>query len=503
MLTLPALSALLAATLSLELVAVNAHGPHPGAHYAHRGHAHKRQAPAAGTDSIVAAASGTSSFSLSVTGAAPLGTTASTTAVGTPAGGSTVITTPGATGVTTATSVATAPVSSADIGTGVYDIPPLASISSGMPSGPLPSLTATYTPGATPSYISGAPPLPTKFMFNAADWPELDKVPPTDNDPLIQEWMKELDGHDIPDITPTQDGSCAGDPAAAAQAEERGWWTCGGWTSGNDIVACPDKMTWGVSFDDGPAPYTPKLLKYLEDKDLNATFFVVGSRVVSYPDILIAEYMAGHEIAVHTWSHHPLTALTNEQIVAELGYTRRAIQAVLGVTPTTMRAPFGDIDNRVRAISNAMGLQPIIWTTGPGGPFDTNDWHVPAGTVTGEQQFEIFEGLLGNATIMDTGFIVLEHDLFEITVDLAVGYTLDAALTHNPPFKLESIGTCMGMPPTDLYQETTTNKSQSGQHSSSAAADGTDSDSNAAGRVFASSAFAGVAAAAVALAGLL
>ena len=45
-------------------------------------------------------------------------------------------------------------------------------------------------------------------------------------------------------------------------------------------------------------------MKYLEDKDLNATFFVVGSRVVSYPDILIAEYMAGHEISVHTWSHH-------------------------------------------------------------------------------------------------------------------------------------------------------------------------------------------------------
>ena len=69
--------------------------------------------------------------------------------------------------------------------------------------------------------------------------------------------------------------------------------------------------------------------------------------------------------------------------------------------------------------------------------------------------------------------------------------------------QLESIGTCMGMPPTDLYQETTTNKSQSGQHSSSAAADGTDPDSSAAGRVFASSAFAGVAAAVVALAGLL
>ena len=31
-------------------------------------------------------------------------------------------------------------------------------------------------------------------------------------------------------------------------------------------------------------------------------------------------------------------------------------------------------------------------------------------------------------------FIVLQHDLFEITADLAVGYTLDAALSHNPKF---------------------------------------------------------------------
>jgi hypothetical protein len=38
-----------------------------------------------------------------------------------------------------------------------------------------------------------------------------------------------------------------------------------------------------------------------------------------------------------------LTALTNEQIVAELGWTRKAIKAVLGVTPTTMRPPYGDI----------------------------------------------------------------------------------------------------------------------------------------------------------------
>lgn len=76
------------------------------------------------------------------------------------------------------------------------------------------------------------------------------------------------------------------------------------------------------------------------------------------------------------------------------------------MTPTTMRPPFGDIgklrlteladvlkmtdgmqrhaDDRVRAISLAMGMVPIIWTTTPAsGPFDTNGkWAVASLYVT-------------------------------------------------------------------------------------------------------------------------
>lgn len=64
--------------------------------------------------------------------------------------------------------------------------------------------------------------------------------------PEVKEWMKELEGHDIPNINRTADGSCVGDPVAAAEAEKRGWWTCGGWTRDTDITICPDKLTWGV-----------------------------------------------------------------------------------------------------------------------------------------------------------------------------------------------------------------------------------------------------------------
>lgn len=46
----------------------------------------------------------------------------------------------------------------------------------------------------------------------------------------VQRWMKELDGFNIPDLTPTINGSCLLDPANAANAASRGWWTCGGYT---------------------------------------------------------------------------------------------------------------------------------------------------------------------------------------------------------------------------------------------------------------------------------
>jgi peptidoglycan/xylan/chitin deacetylase (PgdA/CDA1 family) len=335
-------------------------------------------------------------------------------------------------------------------------IPALENVTFGMPTGLTLPITATFSPGASPP-VSGAPALPTPFVFKTADWPIQDQVPSIDSDEVAQ-WMKELEGFQIPNITPTVDGSCVNDTAAAADAANRGWWTCGGHTRATDIVSCPDKLTWGVSFDDGPAPYTPNLLKYLDQKKILATFFVVGSRVIERPQMLLEEYMAGHEISVHTWSHRHLTSLTNEQIVAELGWTRHAIRTVLGVTPTTMRPPYGDIDDRVRAISLAMGMIPIMWTrTADGAQFDTNDWKVAGNQVTGKDSFTTFQNILTNASTLQTGFIVLQHDLYEITVDLAIGYTLNAALTHNPPFVLKPIGQCTNTPTANLYFESNKN----------------------------------------------
>lgn len=65
----------------------------------------------------------------------------------------------------------------------------------------------------------------------------------------VQQWMKELDGFDIPDIAPTFTGMCTtNDSIAIGEAAQRGWWTCGGYTRDSDITNCPDTYTWGVRY---------------------------------------------------------------------------------------------------------------------------------------------------------------------------------------------------------------------------------------------------------------
>jgi len=316
----------------------------------------------------------------------------------------------------------------------------------------------TYTAGAAQTLISGAPNLPNAASLNPATYPALDQIPPT-NSPEVQQWLAQVaaSGVKIPDFTPTVAGGCSTNSALVGN-DTRCWWTCGQCTRKADITVCPTRLTWGLSFDDGPSPDTPRLLSYLASQNLKSTFFLVGSRVISRPQMVQAEYMAGHQLSVHTWSHPSLTTLTNEQIVAELGWTAKAIKDITGVTPNTMRPPYGDIDDRVRAIAMAMGFTPIIWTGIGSSNFDTDDWHIAGGQVSASVVISSFLNILTLAPTLTTGFIVLAHDLYQQSVDLAVGYILpDAIASTNPKFTITSIIDCLGMPLGNAYIETNIN----------------------------------------------
>lgn len=66
------------------------------------------------------------------------------------------------------------------------------------------------------------------------------------------------------------------------------------------MTVCPNKNTWGLSYDDGPSPDTPRLLNFLDAQTpaLKTTFFIVGSRAISRPSMLQYEYLDGHQLCV-------------------------------------------------------------------------------------------------------------------------------------------------------------------------------------------------------------
>jgi peptidoglycan-N-acetylglucosamine deacetylase len=74
-----------------------------------------------------------------------------------------------------------------------------------------------------------------------------------------------------------------------------------------------------ISFDDGPDPiYTPQILRILASNNIKATFFLVGERARSYPQIVEAIRLAGHEIGNHTDTWHRTVTLPLKQFEQDL-----------------------------------------------------------------------------------------------------------------------------------------------------------------------------------------
>src|ERR1035438_8316320 len=72
-------------------------------------------------------------------------------------------------------------------------------------------------------------------------------------------------------------------------------------------VMCNGRPCVALTFDDGPDPVTtPRVLDILHQKQVPATFFVVGERAEQHPELVRRALAEGHLVENHTWSHSPL-----------------------------------------------------------------------------------------------------------------------------------------------------------------------------------------------------
>jgi peptidoglycan/xylan/chitin deacetylase (PgdA/CDA1 family) len=93
-----------------------------------------------------------------------------------------------------------------------------------------------------------------------------------------------------------------------------------------------------LTFDDGPWPTTPAVLKALADECTKALFFPVGKHTTYHPEILKQVFAAGHTVGSHTWSHAHLDSkkLTEAQMKEEIEKGFSAVKTAIGTAP----APF-------------------------------------------------------------------------------------------------------------------------------------------------------------------
>ena len=104
-------------------------------------------------------------------------------------------------------------------------------------------------------------------------------------------------------------------------------------THGNDgWQSHPTYLDWAV----------PRILEFLEQRDLRITFFIVGqdAEIEINKPALRAIGDAGHEIGNHSFHHEPwLHLYSEEQLDEELEKAEQVIEAATGVKPTGFRGP--------------------------------------------------------------------------------------------------------------------------------------------------------------------
>ena len=85
-----------------------------------------------------------------------------------------------------------------------------------------------------------------------------------------------------------------------------------------------------LTFDDGPWPTTPAVLKALADECVKATFFNIGKHATYYPEIVRQVAAAGHSVGSHTWSHVDLARKKKEEAIDEIEKGISAVNWALG-----------------------------------------------------------------------------------------------------------------------------------------------------------------------------
>ncbi|MFI0417757.1 polysaccharide deacetylase family protein [Spongiactinospora sp. 9N601] len=188
-------------------------------------------------------------------------------------------------------------------------------------------------------------------------------------------------------------GMGAAAPAAHAEAPKKP-------SKKESKVDCAKVKCLALTFDDGPGKYAGKLLDTLKKYDAKATFFLEGQYAKSRPEFVKRMAKEGHDLGNHSYKHPKFREITDQEISEELTTTQEAVKKAAGRSPTMIRPPYGEFDERTVRIAAQMGLPLVLWNGG------SRDWATKNETA-------IYKEVLRSAK---RDGVILMHDWVQQTV---------------------------------------------------------------------------------------
>ena len=204
----------------------------------------------------------------------------------------------------------------------------------------------------------------------------------------------------------------------------------------------PEGKTIYLTFDDGPGPYTDRLLDVLDRYGARATFFVTCDQP-DYFRCIARAHAAGHTVGIHTASHVYQEIYSGEAAFFEdFRRVRDLILEQTGEYPVICRFPGGS-SNTVSEFNPGIMTRLASDVTDLG--IQYFDWDVYSGDAGGKgattESDRVFENVVSGIDGRRRA-VVLQHDIKSFSVDAVEkiilwgqenGYTFRALDAASPP----------------------------------------------------------------------
>lgn len=100
-----------------------------------------------------------------------------------------------------------------------------------------------------------------------------------------------------------------------------------------------DEKLIALTFDDAPTVYTDEVLDVLKQRQIPATFYVIGQQIEKYPDTAKRIITNGNEIGNHSYSHQRMIFKSQSFIDTEIQKTNDLIREAGYEGDITFRPP--------------------------------------------------------------------------------------------------------------------------------------------------------------------